>query len=189
MSFTLRAGLAQRYSRFMATLVLTVTGKDRAGLVSALADAIADHGGSWGHSQLTELAGRFAGIVTVEIPEGKAEELEAALRSLSGVRDLGVDTASEANGPTGEVIHLELVGNDRPGIVKEVTGALVAHGVRIESMETRTSSAPMAGGDLFELTAVLRPGPESDLSGARAALEALASELMVDLSLGDTAAR
>ena len=47
----------------MATLVLTVIGDDRAGLVNALAEAVTAHGGNWERSQLAELAGKFAGKI------------------------------------------------------------------------------------------------------------------------------
>ena len=49
----------------MATLVLTLIGDDRAGLVNAVAEVVARHGGNWERSQMAELAGKFAGIVLV----------------------------------------------------------------------------------------------------------------------------
>jgi glycine cleavage system regulatory protein len=64
----------------MATLVLTVIGDDRSGLVSALSGVIADHGGSWERSQMARLAGKFAGIVVVSVPDAGADAL---------IRDLG----------------------------------------------------------------------------------------------------
>jgi glycine cleavage system regulatory protein len=53
----------------MATLVLTVIGNDTSGLVDALADPIAHHGGSWDRSHMARLAGQFAGIVVVSVPD------------------------------------------------------------------------------------------------------------------------
>lgn len=169
----------------MTTLVLTVIGDDRAGLVSTLADVLASHGGSWGRSQLAELAGKFAGIVTVEVPEGRVADLTAALEPLHGVLETTVHAAATdaARTPEGPRLHLQLVGNDRPGIVKEISATLSAHGISIEELETRTASAPMAGGELFEATATLRPSAGSDLDALRSALEQLAQELMVDLTL------
>ncbi len=52
----------------MTPLVLTLIGDDRAGLVSAVAGAVSEHGGNWDRSQMAELAGKFAGIVLVTIP-------------------------------------------------------------------------------------------------------------------------
>ena len=67
------------YDPAMATLVLTVIGDDRAGLVNALADVVTAHGGNWERSQLAELAGKFAGIVQVSVADERADELAAAL--------------------------------------------------------------------------------------------------------------
>ena len=167
----------------MTTLVITVVGDDRAGLVSALADVIAEHGGSWGRSQLAELAGTFAGIVTVDLPAARVDDLTAALEPLAGVLTTTVhETAGAEPGP-GTVYRLELVGNDRPGIVKEISSALSAHDVSIDQLDTRTGPAPMSGGELFEVSAALRPSARTDLVALRGALEELAGELMVDISL------
>ena len=53
----------------MASLILTVVGPDRPGLVRAIAEAVAARGGSWLESRMARLAGQFAGIVLVEAPE------------------------------------------------------------------------------------------------------------------------
>ncbi len=69
----------------MAHLVLTVVGDDRAGLVQSLADAVASHGGNWETSELAELAGAFAGIVLVSVPDDRVDELTRALEGLDGM--------------------------------------------------------------------------------------------------------
>ena len=170
----------------MTTLVITVIGDDRAGLVSELASVIADHSGSWGKSQLAELAGKFAGIVTVDVPADRVEAFTTALGGLSGVLETSVHEASggsaAATEAQGEVFELELVGNDRPGIVREISSVLSQHGVSITELDTHTMPAPMTGGELFEAWAVVRSGPDSDPEAVRAALEQLAGELMVDIS-------
>lgn len=169
----------------MGTLVITVIGDDRAGLVSALADIIAEHSGSWGRSQLAELAGKFAGIVTVEVPDEQSEALVAALEPLKGVLETSVHTvADRRTAPDVEEQHqLELVGNDRPGIVKEISGVLSRHDVTIDELSTRTIPAPMTGGELFEASITLRPSAQTRLEAVRADLEELAGELMVDITL------
>ena len=168
----------------MTTLVITVVGDDRAGLVSALADVIAEHGASWGTSRLAELAGKFAGVVTVELPPDRVEDLVAALEPLAGVLETTVHEASGDSGGGGaETYRLELVGNDRPGIVREISSALAQHGVSIEALDTRTAPTPEGGGDLFEASASLRPTDGAQLESLRTALESLAQDLMVDITL------
>ncbi|WP_281965870.1 glycine cleavage system protein R [Serinicoccus marinus] len=168
----------------MATLVITVVGDDRPGLVSALADVIAEHRGSWERSQLAELAGKFAGIATVDVAEASAQALADALAGLTGVLDTTVHTArpQPEQAEDGGLLHLDLVGNDRPGIVKEITAALAEHRVSVEDLQTKVVPTPQAGGDLFAARARLRVPPEADLPGLRAGLERIATELLVDLS-------
>lgn len=167
----------------MATLVITVIGDDRPGLVSALADVVAEHGGSWERSQLAELAGKFAGIVTVDVPDGRAESLAGALDGLGGVLETSVHlVGTEAPEASGELLHLDLIGNDRPGIVKEISAVLAAQQVSVEDLQTKVVPAPQAGGDLFAAKVRLRAPASTDLSALRAALEELAAELLVDLS-------
>ena len=107
----------------MPTLVLTVIGDDRAGLVKALADVIAEGGGNWERSHLSELGGKFAGIVLVTVPEDRVDALRAALTPLEGLLDVSVHDAGATPAPheadgRAEVRHvrIELLGNDRPGI-------------------------------------------------------------------------
>ncbi|MFX0538234.1 glycine cleavage system protein R [Ornithinimicrobium sp. Y1847] len=173
----------------MATLVITVIGPDRPGLVSSLADVVSEHGGSWGRSQLAQLAGTFAGIVTVEVSDNQAEALTGALGELdgleTGVRRAEPEDAAEGTGGEGESFHLDLVGHDQPGIVQQISGVLAAQGVSVESLDTRVVPAPQAGGDLFEARASCRAPADLDSRALRAALEELAGELQVDVVLDE----
>jgi glycine cleavage system regulatory protein len=163
-------------------LVLTVIGDDRAGLVAALSTAISAHGGNWERSQMAELAGKFAGIVVVAVPDEQSKQLLSALATLDGLLEVaaypGVDSARAGNRLT-----IDLLGNDRPGIVREVSAVLSRRGLSIESIETGTREAPMAGGQLFEAHVVVGVPSGTDLAGVRADLERLTAELLVDLDV------
>ena len=171
----------------MASLVLTVIGDDRSGLVSALSGVIADHGGSWERSQMARLAGKFAGIVLVEVPDDRAEALIGALGPLGteGLLDVTVERAGDEAPLSNDLtrLSLELVGADRPGIVHDISQALAARQVSIEELHTATREAPMVGGMLFEATATLLAPPTVPIADLQAVLEELANELMVDISL------
>ena len=149
-----------------AHLVLTVIGADRPGLVSAVSAPVERHGGSWQQSQMARLAGEFAGIVLA------GDGLRVDVRR--------TDAPAESS-PTSVALHL--LGTDRPGIVAEISRTIAAHGVGIESLATDLREAPMAGGLLFEVTAELTVPAQAGLETLRAALEQIADELMVDLSL------
>ncbi len=170
----------------MATLVLTVIGKDRAGLVDALAEPIAAHGGSWDRSHMARLAGEFAGIVVVSVPDERAHELTVELGMLSerGLLEVTVAIASaDAPASPDTLLELHLVGQDRPGIIRDVASALARRDVSIEELETSAASAPMSGELLFEASATLRVPAGTDPDDLRSALEDIANELMVDLDV------
>lgn len=172
----------------MASVVLTLVGDDRPGLVAALAEAVAAEGGSWERSELVHLAGRFAGVVLVTLPDASERPLLERLEALgaSGLLDVRATPGAPARAEGGRARYVvELLGGDRPGIVREIAQALAARGASIDELATWTREAPMAGGLLFEARAVVVAPldlPETEL---RAALESLADELMVDLSLGE----
>ncbi len=132
------------------SLVLTVLGPDRTGLVDDVADAVAKNGGSWQQSRMARLAGQFAGILRVECPEENREALEANLSAL-GERGLIVTVArdSESEESKGETLSLDITGLDEAGIVKRIASALAELGVNVEELQTSLESAPMAGHLLF----------------------------------------
>ncbi len=171
--------------------MLTVIGDDRAGLVSALAEVIAAHGGNWEASQMAELAGKFAGIVTVSVDDAGADGLTAALAPLDGLLDVSAHRAGTLPGaePAGREIHLDLVGDDRPGIVQEISAVLARHQVNVVRLTTETAEAPMSGGRLFRAWATLVAPDGLDLDAVQADLERVANELMVELQLGREADR
>ena len=169
----------------MTPLVLTIIGDDRSGLVKAIASAVTAHGGNWERSQMAELAGKFAGIVLVTIPDEQIDSFTSAMDPLQGLLDVTVQrAAADVDDKSNVRWTLELLGADRPGIVTEITTVLERHGVNIDSLSTLTREAPMAGEMLFEAVAELEVAPDTDLDALRDALEGLANELMVDIDLG-----
>ncbi|MFW0790806.1 glycine cleavage system protein R [Gordonia sp. CPCC 205333] len=172
----------------MRNLVLSVIGDDRPGLVSALADAIASNGGSWDRSQLAQLAGKFAGIVVVTVAAADADDLISSVTKLDGLLDVVVHDGGGdiVSGDDWTALHIGLLGNDRSGIVQEISTALSTTGATIENMTTGTREAPMAGGLLFEADFDVRIPPGVELSDVRAQLEHLAAELLVDLDIDAT---
>ncbi|HVL62787.1 MAG TPA: ACT domain-containing protein, partial [Microbacterium sp.] len=141
------------YAERMTTLVLTVVGDDRAGLVAAVAAVIDSHGGNWENSQLAELAGAFAGIIEVSVAPERADALRAALENIEGLVTVAVTGRSTpGDAAPAHRFTFEVLGNDHPGIVRELSSTLSDHGVSIERMTSATRDAAMAGGRLFEAT-------------------------------------
>ena len=167
-----------------ASMVLTLIGPDRPGIVELLADTVAAHGGNWEQSRMAQLAGQFAGILNVSLPEERLPELHRALEALAAK---GLRVVSEATGlrepGAFRGLRLEITGNDREGIVRDISRALAARGVNVEELDTSRESAPMAGGPLFHARALLRVAPDLDVQELRHALERIADDLMIDVAL------
>jgi glycine cleavage system regulatory protein len=171
----------------MTDLVLTLIGPDRTGLVESVAEVIAAHGGNWLESRMTHLAGKFAGILRAEVPPNRAAALALALSALEtrGLKVV-VETAPRAERPRPErTMDLELVGLDRPGIVREISQLLAESGVNVEELVTDRKSAPMSAEMLFEARAHVHVPATTDVARLRAGLERLASDLMVEIRLED----
>ncbi len=170
------------------SLVLTLIGPDRPGLVETVAELVAAHGGNWLESRLARLGGQFAGIVRIELPGEREAGLRAALAAL-GEKALAVEVARDpaaALAPAaGRAVTLELVGQDRPGIVHQITRVLAAHRVNVEELTTEWVEAPMAGGMLFQARAQLLIPAHADMAVVRGDLEKIAADLMVDLRFAD----
>jgi glycine cleavage system regulatory protein len=170
----------------MATFTLTCVGDDRPGLVSALSAPISAHGASWERSQMARLAGKFAGVLLVEVADDRADALVADLTALKEVGLSVVLERTSAPAPHASLrLSLELLGADHPGIVAEISAALAGQGIGIEELSTDLREAPMAGGLLFEARAVLEAPPETSMSELGSTLEAIANSLMVEISLSD----
>ncbi|MAC98306.1 MULTISPECIES: glycine cleavage system protein R [Pseudomonas] len=167
-------------------LVLTVISADKPGLVESLAQTINRHGGNWLESRMARMAGQFAGILRVDVGN---DQLEALRIDLEGLTSLGINVqvaiSGQAEEPVQSALILNLVGNDRAGIVHEVSRVLASHGVNVESLETECVPAPMSADMLFKAEAHLGVYPQTDLDALRDALENLTDDLMVELRNAD----
>jgi glycine cleavage system regulatory protein len=171
--------------------VMTIIGSDRPGLVERVAETVAKHGGNWLESRMCRLGGEFAGLLRISAPKETMAELEAELRKLetNGLtltirRDQPVQGTEQAEGERRFTL-LEIIGHDRPGIVREISKALAEHEVNVEELQTACESAPMSGEMLFKATARLRVPANADVSALRQRLEQIAVDLVIDISLSE----
>jgi glycine cleavage system regulatory protein len=134
---------------------------------------------------MCRLGGQFAGILSVEVPEARAAELTGALSRLEadGLRVIVHAEPVAIAAGSGAVATLELVGHDRPGILRSVSGVLAAHGVNVEELASERVPAPQGGGTLFQATATILVPSGINLASVRSDLEKIAADLMVDLKI------
>jgi glycine cleavage system regulatory protein len=165
------------------TLVMTLLGADRPGLVRSVSDVIASHGGSWQESRMARLAGQFAGIARVECPADHAQALIQNLEALAAV-GLTVQVVRESApaAPPSRTLSVNVVGNDRPGIVRDLSTAIATAGGNVEELNTSLESAPMSGQPLFRAHAIISIPESADPATVIAAIEQLGGDLSVDVA-------
>ncbi len=166
------------------SIVLTIIADDQPGIIELVSETLSHHGGNWTQSSMSSLAGQFAGILLAYVP---IENTDACLAGLSELESRGlritahIGQAVVAKGKTcGHVLNL--VGNDHPGIVHDITRVLAKHGVSVIKFETAVEAASMGGGELFKARVQLLIPQSSDTFELESDLEAIANDLMVEIS-------
>jgi len=167
----------------MATIVLTAYGPDRPGLVQTVADAVHSCGGNWQDSHLSRLAGLFVGSVLVDIPDDRTPTLKDMLAARGGLTVLVVEPPAEVPVSAGRFIQLSVVGQDRPGIVREVATVLADLGVNIQEIATDLVNSPWSGDMLFKAEALIQVPDDVPDEQLRSGLERVSAEIMVDIDL------
>jgi glycine cleavage system regulatory protein len=165
-------------------LVMTVLGNDRPGLVSSLADTVASHGGNWLESRMARLAGQFAGIVRIECAPDTVDALIHELQT-PGRSGLTITAVREEEDETIDrrTLVVDVVGNDRPGIVRELSAAVASAGGNIEELTTGLESAPMSGHPMFRAHGIVSIPENTKTEVLIASIECLGGDLTVDVSL------
>jgi glycine cleavage system regulatory protein len=168
-------------------LVMTVIGQDRPGLVDSVAGLVAGHGGNWLESRMSRLGGQFAGILRVEVPSENERALVAALKELEtcGLTVVVQPDQAPPEAKAARLNLLDIVGQDRPGIVSQISHALASHGVNVEDLQTECASAAMSGETLFRARARLSIPESSNVAEIRRLLEKIAEDLIVEITLAE----
>jgi glycine cleavage system regulatory protein len=165
--------------------IITFIGDDRPGLVEAVADVVEQNDGNWLESRLSQLGGKFAGLVLVSLPRDSGAELEAALKGLSShglsirVTATGQSSAESAS----RAITLTVIGPDRQGIVREISSALANHNVNVTEMHSQVGSAPMSGEQLFEARIEAQVSGSTSVNDLSDTLDHIANQMTLDIVL------
>lgn len=164
--------------------VLTIVARDKPGIVQAVSEVVAAHGGNWMDSSMVRLGGEFAGIVRVSVPKDRAAAFESSLGALI---DQGmVVTAQDASGSRsiqGTAAQLSLSGMDHPGIVRDISTSLAESGVSIDELHTELFAGSMTGQKMFSATAKIVIPAGSKIDAVRERLESLAEDIMVEIDI------
>jgi glycine cleavage system regulatory protein len=169
-------------------LVVSLISDDKPGVVERLSTTIADNGGNWEDSRMAHFAGKFAGILRISVAEGDFQRLDDALRRLGqdGFK-LQIERSDSAEKFERQHLQLSLIGNDRPGIVRDISRALAKRRFNVERLETDYGSTPWSGEPLFMASCTVSVSADADLDGLEEDLDKIADELGVDIEFDEQA--
>lgn len=168
----------------MTNIIITFMADDKPGLVNLLSSTVSEHNGNWLDSSMSRLGGKFTGIVVIQLAQEKVEALQTALASLaaSGVHvHSEVSEQAEDNSNYSEIL-LDLVGHDKPGIVRDISAVLARYQVNVIKLQSQLEPGSMSSELLFKAQGKVLVPQSTDLDELQEALEAIASDLLVDIS-------
>lgn len=167
----------------MPSFALAAIGRDRPGIVAAVAEVLFEQGCNVEDSSMTLLRGNFAIMLVLTSPEGATtSSLEEALRP--ACQDMGLTYAVLDVEDTAGIPHpshvLTVYGADRPGILFRVTETLASAGVNITDLNSRLVGADEPVYAVLLELALPTGTPAADVEER---LTVVAKEMGVDLSL------
>ncbi|MBC8210451.1 MAG: hypothetical protein H8E21_05235 [Gammaproteobacteria bacterium] len=169
----------------MKSLVITLNGDDRSGIVESLSKIIVQHQGEWVESRMANLSGKFAGILLAKLPEENCDTFKATLKASLQDLNITIESADSSKAQNQQQCYkLNLVGQDRPGIIHRISSLLVKNGATVEDLESEVIDASMSGEQLFKANITLCLAEGYTIEALGEALEQLANELIVDIELG-----
>jgi glycine cleavage system regulatory protein len=168
-----------------SSYIITFIGDDRPGIVEQLSSVIKKNGGNWQESRLSQLGGKFAGLILVSLPADGGPALEADLGALdTGSLSVSVTATGESATPLpGRNIVLSVIGPDRQGIVQEISRALAQQQINVIEMDSRVSSAPMSAELLFRAQINAWIPETTNMENLRESLEKIADHMTLEIEL------
>jgi glycine cleavage system transcriptional repressor len=168
-------------------IVLTLTGRDKVGIVESVTSLIAKRGGNVESSRMARLGGEFAMLMLVTV---SAEEFSALDQNFQPLRSVGyqislLPTEDDSKKYAGWLPYeIEVTGADHEGIIHDISQHLAAQGINIESMDTSSTPAPMSGTPLFMMKGVVLVPPQLTFHVWSDALEEIGDKLNVRVKVG-----
>lgn len=165
--------------------VITFIGDDRPGLVEQLSKVIENNRGNWHESRLSQLGGKFAGLVLVSLPGDSGAALEADLKALSatGLSVRVTPTSEVATPADGRAITLTVIGPDRLGIVREIARVLAEREINVVEMDSQVTSAPMSAEMIFHARIDAQIPMATDMDDLHDTLEEISNHMTLEIEL------
>ncbi|MGH7821901.1 MAG: glycine cleavage system protein R [Candidatus Binatia bacterium] len=172
---------------------MSAIGKDRPGIVADLAELIYEHGCNLEDSSMTILGGEFAVLLLFT---GDGDDLDSRLSSSCKrlewekrltvfFRPLEGEPKPYGSEERRDLYELRATGVDKAGIVARVCRLLAERDVTIQEMKTLSRPQPETGTPLYTMRVEMGVPRPVDRSELQAALERIADDLKIEISLRD----
>lgn len=165
----------------MKPMIFTLVGQDKPGLISDLAKTVYTMGGNWLGSNFSHMAGHFAGFVQIDLPLDKHQILIELLSQHPDLKIHLLSGVTEEPAEPQQSVQIEITGNDKTGIVQELTHILDQFNLNIIKFDSCLETAPNWGGSLFKAKAMITVAADFDFEKLQESLESIANDLMVDI--------
>lgn len=164
----------------MDTVIFTLIGKDKPGIMEAISRTVRQLEGNWLSSNFAHMAGHFTGFVQVQLPK---ENVQPLLNQLDAMEELNIRLVQGDEPQTAQTrqVLLEIMGNDKPGIVQELTRVLHQFNLNILRFTSHCEPAPNWGGNLFKAQVIIDIPADFDTDPLGESLEQIANDLIVDI--------
>jgi glycine cleavage system transcriptional repressor len=165
----------------MPSFALAAIGRDRPGIVAAVAEVLYEHGCNVEDSSMTLLRGNFSVMLILASPEGTtADSLTTSLRPACermGLTYSVLDVEDTAETPNPSHV-LTVYGADKPGILFQIADVLADEGVNITDLNSR-----LVGADEPVYALMLELAVPGDAQALEDRLAETAASIGVDLTL------
>jgi glycine cleavage system transcriptional repressor len=168
-------------------IVLTLTGRDKVGIVENVTSVIAKRGGNVESSRMARLGGEFAMLMLVTVSDKEFANLDQDFQQLrgEGYQVSVLQTEDDSKKYTGWLPYeIEVTGADHEGIIHDISHHLATQGINIENMDTSSAPAPMSGTPLFMMKGVVLVPPKLNFHAWSNALDEIGDKLNVTVKVG-----
>jgi glycine cleavage system transcriptional repressor len=168
-------------------IVLTLTGRDKVGIVDGVTSVIANRDGNVESSRMARLGGEFAMLMLVTVSDKEFSNLDQDFQQLrgEGYQVSLLQTEADSKKYAGWLPYeIEVTGADHEGIIHDISHHLAVQGINIESMDTSSTPAPMSGTPLFMMKGVVLVPPQLHFHVWSDALEEVGDKLNVSVKVG-----
>lgn len=167
-------------------IVLTLTGRDKIGLVDNVTNVIAKRTGNVIASRMARLGGEFAILMLVSVPDSEFANLDQDFQQVrgEGYQVTLLQTEDDSKKYAGWLPYeIEVTGADHEGIIHEISHHLATQRINIENMDTSSAPAPMSGTPLFTMKGIVLVPPHLNFHVLSDELEEIGDKLNVNVKL------